>query len=481
MTLVEIVALLRARDLVVSAPNDGLDVTELAVDSRQAVPGSCFIAIRGSVDDGTRFVADAVVAGAVLVVSEEAADAGVPVVVVTDARHAAEVLAAEWYQRPADSLVLHGITGTNGKTTTTALLRHLLNAAATAGSIGTLGAFDGTGRTVASTAGTLTTPGPLDLQATLRALLDAGVTDVVMETSSHALHQGRLDGLVFDSGVFTNLTRDHLDYHQTMDAYREAKLRLIDLVSGDGVLAINSDEPAWEALCCDRRAVTWGLGADAMVRITEIAQVTAGSRFHLAGRFGAGEVNLPLPGDFNISNAVAAAAVVLGRGMPMAEVVRRLESSPQVPGRMERIIDAPFHVIRDYAHTPDALERALATLRPITPGRIIVLFGCGGDRDRGKRPMMGQVAAAGADHVIVTSDNPRTEDPDQIIDDIVQGMPAGSYEREVDRLVAISIATGGARAGDAVLLAGKGHETYQVIGTESVPFDERSIVRSLVR
>lgn len=319
------------------------------------------------------------------------------------------------------------------------------------------------------------------MQATLRALVDSGVTDVAMEASSHALHQGRLDGLVFDSGVFLNLTRDHLDYHQTMDAYRDAKLRLADLVGGDGVLVINSDEPAWASLGSDRRAVTWGTGHDAMLRISDIAQVTAGSRFRLEGRFGSADVSLPLPGDFNISNAVAAAAAALGRGVPMSEVVTRLGTSPQVPGRMERIIDTPFHVIRDYAHTPDALERVLATLRPITPGRIIVLFGCGGDRDRGKRPMMGQVAAAGSDHVIVTSDNPRTEDPDRIIDDIVQGMPAGSYEREVDRLVAIAMATGSARAGDAVLLAGKGHETYQVIGTESVPFDERAIVLSLVR
>lgn len=481
MTLQEVAALLRARDLVVTAPTAGADITHLAVDSRRAKPGSCFIAIRGSVADGTQYAAAAVAAGATAVVAEDALDVGVPVVIVTDARRAAELLAAEWYERPADALMLHGVTGTNGKTTTTALLRHLLNAAGTAGSVGTLGAFDGSGHSIESTAGTLTTPGPLDLQATLRALVDAGVTEVAMEASSHALHQGRLDGLTFESGIFTNLTRDHLDYHDTMDAYRDAKLRLADLVGGDGVLAVNGDEPAWAALGRDRRAVTWGTGQDAMVRIAEIVQVTAGSRFRIEGRFGTAEVNLPLPGDFNISNAVAAATAVLGRGVPIADVVSLLERAPQVPGRMERIIDAPFHVIRDYAHTPDALERVLATLRPITPGRIIVLFGCGGDRDRGKRPMMGQVAAAGADHVIVTSDNPRTEDPDQIIDDIVRGMPAGSYEREVDRLVAISIATGSARAGDAVLLAGKGHETYQVIGTESVPFDERAIVRSLVR
>ena len=266
-----------------------------------------------------------------------------------------------------------------------------------------------------------------------------------------------------------------------MDQYLESKLRLADLTASDGVLSVNADDPAWLALHGDRRTVTWGADPEAMVRITNVSLLTGGSRFSIAGRFGTADVALPLPGDFNISNAVAAAAVLLGMGTPLEAVVAGLDAAPQVPGRMERIIDAPFHVIRDYAHTPDALERALATLRPITSGRIIVVFGCGGDRDRGKRPMMGAVAAAGADVVIVTSDNPRTQDPDRIIDDIVAGMPPGSFERESDRLVAIGIATGQARPGDAVLLAGKGHETYQVIGVESVPFDERAIVRSFVR
>ncbi len=481
MNLQDMIGVLRTHDLVLDAPPDSPELTSLCVDSRRVVAGSCFVAVRGAVADGHGFIDAAVAGGAAAVVAEQPCGGRVPCVVVHDGKRAAEVLATEWYGRPADALRLYGVTGTNGKTTTTTLLRHLLNAGGDAGSIGTLGAFDGTDRPIVSTAGTLTTPGPVDLQATLRAMVDAGVATVVMEASSHALHQGRLDGITYEGAVFTNVTRDHLDYHGTMEEYLAAKLRLADLTADNGVLSVNADDPAWAGLIHDRRAITWGMHDDAMLRVHDIVLLTAGSRFGVSGRFGRGEVTLPLPGDFNISNAMAAAAVLLGQGASLADVVARLAASPQVPGRMERIVDAPFHVLRDYAHTPDALERALATLRPITPGRLIVVFGCGGDRDRGKRPMMGQVAAAGADHVIVTSDNPRTEDPDRIIDDIVAGMPPGSFEREADRLVAIGMATGVARAGDAVLLAGKGHETYQVIGTESVPFDERAIVRSFVR
>ena len=481
MNLQELVNILKSHDLVVEVPAASVEVTSLSVDSRRVAPGCCFIAVRGSVSDGHEYIERAVAAGATSVIAERTVTAQVPTVVVRDGKRAAEVLAAAWYGRPVDALQLFAVTGTNGKTTTTALLRHLLDTNHDTGSVGTLGAFDAHGSAIASTAGTLTTPGPLDLQATLRALVDAGVRKVVMEASSHALHQGRLDGLEYDGSVFTNLTRDHLDYHGTMDEYLSAKLRLADLTAADGVLSVNIDDTAWLPLIGDRRAVTWGMHHDAMLRVSDVALLPVGSRFTLSGRFGRVDVELPLPGDFNVANAVGAAAVVLGRGEPLDSVAERLRHAPQVPGRMERIIDAPFHVLRDYAHTPDALERALATLRPITPGRIIVVFGCGGDRDKGKRPMMGTVAANGADHVIVTSDNPRTEDPDAIIDDIVAGMPRGSYERESDRLVAIGMATGQARPGDAVLLAGKGHETYQVIGTESVPFDERAIVRSFVR
>ena len=222
--------------------------------------------------------------------------------------------------------------------------------------------------------------------------------------------------------------------------------------------------------------ISWGYGSDADVRIEGAVSVATGSRFVLSGRFGTLEASLPFAGDFNISNAAAAAAAVLGLGMPLARVVDRLASAPQVPGRMERIVDTPFQVLRDYSHTPDALERALATLRPITVGRLVVLFGCGGERDKGKRPMMGKIAVAGADHVIVTSDNPRGEDPELIIDEIVTGMSAGSFERMSDRRQAIAHALGEAAPGDTILLAGKGHEDYHVIGTDKLHFDEREIV-----
>jgi UDP-N-acetylmuramoyl-L-alanyl-D-glutamate--2,6-diaminopimelate ligase len=241
---------------------------------------------------------------------------------------------------------------------------------------------------------------------------------------------------------------------------------------------VNLDDAAWRILPRRGPRVTFGVDSAAEVRATGIVLDAAGSRFRLEGRFGCAEAALPLLGDFNVSNALAAAACALALGQPLTEVVTRLAAAPQVPGRMERISQVPCVVLRDYAHTPDALERALATLRPLTGGRLIVVFGCGGDRDRGKRPLMGRIAAEGADLAIATSDNPRTEDPDAIIADIEQGMGAVPHLRIADRLAAIHAALAEARAGDTLLLAGKGHETYQVLGTEKVPFDEREIVRA---
>ncbi|HEX5818352.1 MAG TPA: UDP-N-acetylmuramoyl-L-alanyl-D-glutamate--2,6-diaminopimelate ligase, partial [Gemmatimonadales bacterium] len=399
--------------------------------------------------------------------------------VVTDARRAAIELAKAWHGDPAASLVLVGITGTNGKTTTTALVRHLFNAAGTAGSIGTLGAFDGAGHDVPSTAGSLTTPGPVDLQATLAALVARGCTHVAMETSSHSLDQGRLDGLGFAAGVYTNFTRDHLDYHGTMEAYLAAKLKLSTLLRAGGVEVVNADEPAWCDLPAHRPRVTFGRRApDADVRAVHEELDALGSRFTLEGRFGTADVRLPLLGDFNIENALAAAATALGLGEPLARVAERLSEAPQVPGRMEVVSERPCAVLRDYAHTPDALERALRTLRPLTRGRLIVLFGCGGDRDRGKRPLMGRIASELSDLAVVTSDNPRTEDPEGILDDIMAGMGNdGQRLRISDRRLAIATALDTAHPGDTVLLAGKGHETYQIIGTTKHPFDERAIVR----
>ncbi len=294
--------------------------------------------------------------------------------------------AARGTSHPARAVTLIGVTGTNGKTTTTGLIRHLFNQRESAGSIGTLGAFDGQGQAIPSTAGSLTTPGPIDLQATLAAMVDRGVTHVAMETSSHSLDQRRLDGLTFAAGVFTNLTRDHLDYHGTMEAYLASKLRLSTLLGLNGIEVVNLDDDAWRAMPARARRLTFGLHPAADVRATDLVLDAAGSRFQLSGRFGCAEISLPLLGDFNIANALAAAATALGLDRSVADVARGLAAAPQVPGRMERISDTPCIVLRDYAHTPDALERALTSLRPLTAGRLIVVFGCGGDRDRGKRP-----------------------------------------------------------------------------------------------
>jgi UDP-N-acetylmuramoyl-L-alanyl-D-glutamate--2,6-diaminopimelate ligase len=456
------------------------DVTGISADSRSVVPGNWYVAVRGSQADGHRFAASAVERGASAIVVEERLPLAVPQVLVRDGRLAALALAKEWFGNPAAQLTLIGVTGTNGKTTTTALVRHLFNADGTAGSIGTLGAFDGAGDAVPSTAGSLTTPGPVDLQATLAELVRRGTTHVAMETSSHSLDQGRLDGLTFAAGIFTNLTRDHLDYHSTMEAYLAAKLKLASLLGLNGVEVVNTDDPAWRALPPGTRRVTFGVSPDADVRASSLLLGAAGTSFVLEGRFGSTEIDLPLLGDFNVSNALAAAAAALALGQPLRLVAERLNDAPQVPGRMELLSRTPCAVLRDYAHTPDALERALRTLRPLTPGRLIVVFGCGGDRDKGKRPIMGRLAAELADLPVVTSDNPRTEDPDQIIDDVERGMGSGPRLRITDRRKAILAAIDEAAAGDTILLAGKGHETYQVIGSEKHPFDERTIVQGAI-
>jgi len=462
------------------AAGSAVPIDHLTADSREVREGSLFLAVPGSQADGHAFVADAVRRGARAVVVERHVTDDALELIVADGRRAAAAVARAWFGDPAARMTLVGITGTNGKTTTTALVRHLLNRRGDAGSIGTLGAFDGTGAPVVSTAGSLTTPGPVDLQATLRAMADRGVHTVAMEASSHSLDQGRLDGLAFTGAVFTNLTRDHLDYHGTMEAYLAAKLRLAGLIAPGGVCAVNLDDPAWTALETAPGRITFGLATDADVRVEDAVLLAEGSRFLITGRFGRRPVELPLPGDFNVANALGAAAVALGLGLTLDEVAERLANAPQVPGRMERLATRPCVVLRDYAHTPDALERALRTLRPLTPGRLIVLFGAGGDRDRGKRPLMGAVAAGFADLVVVTSDNPRTEDPERIIDDVVAGMGATQPLRIVDRREAIARALGQARAGDTLILAGKGHETYQVVGTVKSPFDEKEIVQSLI-
>jgi UDP-N-acetylmuramoyl-L-alanyl-D-glutamate--2,6-diaminopimelate ligase len=376
-----------------------------------------------------------------------------------------------------------GVTGTNGKTTTVGMLRHLLDEPdARSASIGTLGTLIGSRGEALMAGGTsLTTPGPVELQRTLRALADAGVRTVAMEVSSHALEQRRVEGARFGAAVFTNLTRDHLDYHGDMAAYFAAKATLVGHLAPDGVAIVNADDPAWEGLPPAPRRVTFAVGsARADVRAEQLTYDSRGSAWRLVTPASSAAVRLPLIGDFNVANALGAAATAYALGRPAAAIARRLDTQPQVPGRLEIIGEHPT-VLRDYAHTPDALARALEALRPFTHGRLIVMFGAGGDRDRGKRPLMAQAAGKLADRVIITSDNPRTEDPERILDDLATALRDGHFERIEDRRAAIERAIAIAdAAGDVVLLAGKGHEDYQVRGTTKFPFDEKLIVHDIL-
>ena len=458
--------------------------TGITDDSRQVQPGTVFIAVRGSERDGHDYLEAAKVAGASAAIVERAdrLPPDLPALVVGDGRRAAPLAAAAAYDWPARQLRLVGVTGTNGKTTTVNMLRHILDSREARGaSIGTLGVLVGSEGHAVDGGGGLTTPGPVELQRLLRELVDAGIGRVAMEVSSHSLDQRRVDGVQFDVVVYTNLTRDHLDYHHTMEAYFAAKARLLEYLLPHGTVVYNLDDKAWAALRTDRRKVAFSERVmTAEVHAEGVQFNPGGSEWTLALGPERLPVRLPLIGDFNVLNALGAAAAAYALGIPSEQIASRLSTLPQVPGRLELLHESPA-VLRDYAHTPDALERALTAVRPFTSGRLIVVFGCGGDRDKGKRPVMGGIAERLADVAIVTSDNPRTEDPERILDDIEAGMDRRDHDRIVDRREAIQHALDLAKNGDVVLLAGKGHETYQVRGMTRYPFDEAEIVKELTR
>ncbi len=483
-------ALERAGQLVAvrgAVPDAVLAITD---DSRKIGPRTCFVAVRGSQRDGHDFLGDVERAGAVCAIVEDASATTLPALVVRESRAASAIAAAAFYGEPAAGMRFVGVTGTNGKTTTVGIVRHLLDSVERpAASIGTLGVLVGSEGAMLPGGSGLTTPGPIELQRVLAALRDAGVRTVAMEVSSHALHQQRVLGVRFDAAVFTNLTRDHLDYHGTMEAYLAAKALLIRLLRDDGAAVVNADDPAWMQLPAAPRSLRFGMAAAGARGDALPADVTAhdvrftprGSEWTLHAGGERAAVRLPLIGDFNVANALGAAAATLALGEPLGAVAARLGTLPQVPGRLELLHEHPT-VLRDYAHTPDALERACIALRPFTPGNLIVLFGCGGDRDRGKRPLMALAAQKYGDRVVVTSDNPRTEDPERILDEIVAPLKHGSYLRIEDRRDAIAHAIAMADPdSDVVLLAGKGHETYQIRGTTSYPFDEKAIVHDLLK
>ena len=457
-------------------------VAAVTDDSRLLRPGGLFVAVRGTDRDGHDYLGEVAERGAGAAVVEDASRTTLPALVVRDARRAAAIVASEAFGLPAEQLRLIGVTGTNGKTTTVGMLRHLLDEpGARAASIGTLGVRVGSAGEVLEGGTGLTTPGPIELQRVLRALVEyEGVRAVAMEVSSHSLDQRRVEGVGFDVGVFTNLTQDHLDYHRTMDAYLAAKALLIAHLRPGGTAVVNADDAHWRGLPAAPRTIRFGVESPNVdVRAADVRYESRGSEWLLELGGERHEVRLPLIGSFNVENALGAAAAAWSVGIAPATLAERLSTLPQVPGRLEILHEAPT-VLRDYAHTPDALARALEAVRPFTRRALILVFGCGGDRDRTKRPLMGEIAARGADRVIVTSDNPRTEDPEQILDDIEAGMGGRAHERVEDRREAIARAIEMAGDGDVVLLAGKGHETYQIRGTTKLPFDERLIVHELM-
>lgn len=476
---------LLAGDRRLTGAEEAREVWDVTADSRLVRVGALFCAWRGTSSDSHQFLPQIFDAGAVGAVVEECRDdVDTPQLCVTDGRVGAAFAAAEFFSDPWAEMTLVGVTGTNGKTTTAAMLRHLLSLEGPAGYIGTLGAIGEDGEVIPGTEG-LTTPGPVEAARWLRRFLDDGVSRVAMEVSSHALDQARMAAARFDAAVFTNLTRDHLDYHGTLEAYRDAKLRLLHLLKPGGAAVLNVDDPAWRDVVSPvGRTVRFGVeragGAD--VAAEDVRVGPGGMEFTLRTPDGSAAVALPVFGDFNVSNAVASAAVLWSLGWKTTRIAEALATLPQVPGRLERIAGPPRSatVLRDYAHTPDALERALHAVRPLVPGRLIVVFGAGGDRDAGKRPEMGAIAARLADLAIVTSDNPRTEDPERILDDIERGMEDAPRLRVSDRREAIRTALTEGRPDDLVLLAGKGHETYQIVGTEKRPFDERAIVQEIL-
>jgi UDP-N-acetylmuramoyl-L-alanyl-D-glutamate--2,6-diaminopimelate ligase len=482
--IADVVGALKAAELLTDQRGVLPDTADaITDDSRLVRPGTVFIAVRGTERDGHDFLDGARAAGAIAAVVEQPgrAPAGMPVLVVRDGRRAAPLAAAAAYQWPARQLRLVGVTGTNGKTTTVNMLRHVLDSGdVRSASIGTLGVLVGSDGSPIEGGGGLTTPGPVELQRLLRVLVDAGIGRVAMEVSSHSLHQRRVEGVQFDVVVFTNLTRDHLDYHRTMEEYFRAKARLVEYLLPHGIVVYNLDDKAWAQLRTDRRRVAFSERVmSAEVHAEGVHFSPRGSEWTLALGTERFPVRLPLIGDFNVLNALGAAAAAYALGTHTPQIVERLSNLPQVPGRLELLNESPA-VLRDYAHTPDALERALEAVRPFVRGRLIAVFGCGGDRDRGKRPVMGEIAERLADHAIVTSDNPRTEDPERILDDIEAGMKGDNHERITDRMEAIQRALAMAAPDDVVLLAGKGHETYQVRGTTKYPFDEKEIVKSLM-
>jgi UDP-N-acetylmuramoyl-L-alanyl-D-glutamate--2,6-diaminopimelate ligase len=481
------------------SPNRDVEVSDIAHDSRKVKPGSLFVAVRGFHSDGHRFISQAVQRGAGAVVAERedeaAAAAGIPQIIVKDTRESLALLSAAFFGRPSERLSLIGVTGTNGKTTTTYLVKSIIEAAGqTAGLIGTIDYRIGNKIYPAPN----TTPESLELQRLLDEMAGRGAAYCVMEVSSHALELGRTLGCTFRTAAFTNLTQDHLDFHETMDAYFHAKLRLFAELAGGQRAVVNLDDPRAAEIIRHTKAevITTGMtGRSAVHPAGAIRHDLRGLAFEAATPLGTIQIKSPLVGRHNIHNILTAVGIAVTLGFSKDEIAHGIGGMKAVPGRLEKIDEGQsFGVVVDYAHTEDALVRLLEAARELTANRIITVFGCGGDRDRTKRPKMGAAALQGSDVVIVTSDNPRTESPLHIIKEIEAGMKQATtkgfsdarvsrqtepvpYHVVPDRQQAIASAIAMARPGDVVVLAGKGHEDYQIIGDTKFHFDDRETAR----
>ncbi len=471
----------------VSVPDGEMDIVHLTSDSREVRSGALFVCVKGFRTDGHQYVAEAVKRGAVVILAQDPVTARVPVMIVPDTAALLSPLAAKFYGHPTDDLRVIGVTGTNGKTTTTYLLEAIFKLAGhRPGVIGTIQYRVG-GQTIPASH---TTPDAMALQRTLADMKRMGASHIVMEVSSHALSLGRVDDCEFDGAVFTNLTQDHLDFHLTMEAYGEAKRRLFTSLTSRSrkpvigkYAVINADDEFSGTLMKGLSVPVWtyGIRREAMVRATEVVSTREGLSGRVKTPVGEVELRMILRGRHNVENGLAALACALAEKVPMETALAALAECGGAPGRLEWIKEGqPFMVVVDYAHTPDALRKTLQAVREFQPKRVITVFGCGGDRDRAKRPLMGAIAAEMSHYAVLTSDNPRSEDPEAILTEIEAGakkMTGRTWVKEVNRERAIQHALEQAQPDDLVLIAGKGHETYQIIGQQIVPFDDREVAR----
>ena len=461
---------------------DDLDILSVCYDSRKACRDSLFVAVRGFETDGHKYIAAAASLGASAVICEEKPDVDIPYIIVPDSRLALALIGCAFYGYPSEKMHIIGVTGTSGKTTTTHLIKQAIESITgkMVGMIGTNGNYIGYEEIHTEH----TTPESLDLQSLFNDMYAAGCEYVVMEVSSHALALDRVAGVRFDAAAFTNISQDHLDFHKDMDDYARAKKKIFSMCD---IACINLDDPysqlMLENITCDL-ITTSEDNEDADIFASEISIDSSGVKFNSIYNGNIVPVKLNIPASFSVYNALTVLSVGIALGFKIEDIALSLSEAKGVSGRMESLpTDGNYAIIRDYSHKPDPLEKVLKTLKPITKGKLVALFGCGGDRDRLKRPIMGKIAAENSDFVIVTSDNPRTEDPLDIINEILPGVIGADTPYAVipDRVEAIRFAVDNAEDGDVILLAGKGHEDYQIIGHDKFPMDERLIVADIMK